>query len=327
MGNVGRPIDVFPGSVEKPVGSRCKALYAQRPVRRLLSALRNGSICDCATVFDAAPLARGRRVAIDGSCGLPSNKADGQVTQTARDEAAGAVRVAGRRGARADERRAERAAERRADAAADRRCPQLPTATPSSAPTMTPQPTPMPVPVPTHVPTTVPTTVPSSAPSSTPTAAPSASPTITKAPTPDDDDETAWCDFLGKELRPAADEPVVVLRRARGPRALSGRVRPGLRRVVRAAAAARLQNRGRRAARPLKRVGRRRRPEPAPGRGVPVGVMSSFVVSCCPPSVRSLIRRRDQPSGCEALASQASCCSRATREQCSIVLRASCILK
>jgi len=36
-------------------------------------------------------------------------------------------------------------------------------------------------------------------PSSTPTAAPSASPTITKAPTPDDDDETAWCDFLGKK--------------------------------------------------------------------------------------------------------------------------------
>ena len=97
-----------------------KALYAQRPAHRLLSALRNGSICDCATVIDAAPIARGRRVAIDGSSGLPSNKADGQVTQTARDEAAGAVRVAGRRGARADERRAERAAERRADVAADR---------------------------------------------------------------------------------------------------------------------------------------------------------------------------------------------------------------
>ena len=30
-------------------------------------------------------------------------------------------------------------------------------------------------------------------------AAPSASPTITKAPTPDDDDEAAWCDFLGKK--------------------------------------------------------------------------------------------------------------------------------
>ena len=75
----------------------------------------------------------------------------------------------------------------------------LPTAVPTLAPTVSPRPTPMPVPVPTHVPTTVPTAVPSSAPSSTPTAAPSASPTITKAPTPDDDDETAWCDFLGKK--------------------------------------------------------------------------------------------------------------------------------
>ena len=75
----------------------------------------------------------------------------------------------------------------------------LPTGTPSSAPTVSPQPTPAPVPVPTHVPTTVPTAVPSSMPSSTPTAAPSASPTITKAPTPDDDDEAAWCDFLGKK--------------------------------------------------------------------------------------------------------------------------------
>jgi hypothetical protein len=56
-----------------------KALYGQRPVRRLLSALRNGYIGDCATVIDAAALARGR-VAIDGSSGLPSIKADGQVT-------------------------------------------------------------------------------------------------------------------------------------------------------------------------------------------------------------------------------------------------------
>ena len=86
---------------------------------RLLSARRNGSICDCATVIDAAALARGRRVAIDGSSGLPSNKADGQVTQTATDEAAGAVRVAGRSGTRADERRSVRRAERRADAAPD----------------------------------------------------------------------------------------------------------------------------------------------------------------------------------------------------------------
>ena len=57
-----------------------KALYAQRPVRRLLSALRNGCIGDCATVIDAAPIARGHRVTIDGSSGLPSIKADGQVT-------------------------------------------------------------------------------------------------------------------------------------------------------------------------------------------------------------------------------------------------------
>ena len=96
-----------------------------------------------------------------------------------------------------------------------------------------------------------------------------------------------------KELRPAADEPVAVLRRARGSPALSGRVRPVLRRVVCAAAAARLQNRGRRAARP-----RTRQTAAAggavPGRGVPVGVMSSFVVSCLPsecsfldPSARS----------------------------------------
>ena len=89
---------------------------------RLLSARRNGSIGDCATVIDAAPIARGRRVAIDGSSGLPSNKADGKVTQTATDEAAGAVRVAGRRGTRADGGSVRRA-ERRADIRSRPRCP------------------------------------------------------------------------------------------------------------------------------------------------------------------------------------------------------------
>ena len=232
------------------------------------------SICDCATVIDAAALARGRCVAIDGSGGLPSNQADGQVTQTATDEAAGAVRLAGRRGARADERRAERAAERRADVAADRAAHRAADG---------------------HAVISTHDDAAADADARARTYActdngPDDRPFLGAVVDADRGAQRQPDDYKGadarrrrrdrvvrlpgqKELRPAADEPVVVLRRARGPRAMSGRVRPGLRRVVRAAAAARLQNRGRRAARP-----RARQAAAAggavPGRGVPVGVMS-----------------------------------------------------
>ena len=68
-------------SVEKPVGTQYVAsVVRQRPAHELLSALRNGSIRYSATAFDAAPIGRGHRVTIDGSSGLPSIKADGQVT-------------------------------------------------------------------------------------------------------------------------------------------------------------------------------------------------------------------------------------------------------
>ena len=159
--------------------------------------------------------------------------------------------------------------------------------------------------------------------------APSASPTITKAPTPDDDDEAAWCDFLGKKTAPGGG-------RTRGcfgaPAALllARRCAPGLRCVCAAAAATPKS-------RTPGRVRARQSAGARPGRigsRAPVGNESLWYDTCLP-SARSLIHRRDRPSGgrrpygsgCEALASQASCCSRATREQCSKVLRASCILK
>ena len=209
----------FPWSLKNPWQS--KSVTPNAP--RLLSARRNGSICDAATVFDAAALARGRRVAIDGSGGLPSNQADGQVTQTATDEAAGlpcAVRVAGRSGTRADG------------------------VAPSGQPSA--------------VPTPLPTALPASAADGhavisthDDAAADADAGASTYACT---DNGPHGGPFLGavvdadrgaqrqpdynkgadarrrrrdrlvrlpgqKELRPAADEPVVVLRRARGPRA------------------------------------------------------------------------------------------------------------
>ena len=281
----------FPWSLKNPWQS--KSVTPNAP--RLLSARRNGSICDAATVFDAAALARGRCVAIDGSGGLPSNQADGQVTQTATDEAAGlpcAVRVAGRSGTRADERRAERAAERRADVAADGAAHRAADG---------------------HAVISTHDDAAADADARARTYActdngPHGGPFLGAVVDADrgaqrEPDYNKGADARRrrrdrvvrlpgqKELRPAADEPVVVLRRARGPRAMSGRVRPGLRRVVCAAAAARLQNRGRRAARP-----RARQAAAAggavPGRGVPVGVMSSFVVSCLPSESSFLDPRR-----------------------------------
>ena len=254
------------------------------------------SICDCATVFDAAALAR--RVAIDGSSGLPSLKADGQVTHAlARDAAAARLRAARRRSARADERRADRAAERRADIAADRAADRAADGRAERDAVIS-----------THDDAAADADARARTDACTDNGPHGR--TVVSAIIDADrgalhkPDSVEGADARArrgrvvrlpgqKKLRPAADEPVAVLRRARGPRALSGRLRPSRRRAVRAAAAARLQDRGRRAARP-RACQAAAAGGAVPGRGVPVGVMSSFVVSCLPsacsfldPSVRS----------------------------------------